>query len=153
LVRNWPSIPGIKRICSSVNRASVADTPSPPGETIAIHRSKWNADCVRDVVRMMRSHDGPWHKTAWKRARLWSTAKTASFPSNSAAPQMLQNFTLVKPGWKTDHRFISRREPCKTDDEHGTGYGNGGNWLSIGGLRTVPAARFFLVIALELLRG
>jgi hypothetical protein len=80
-------------------------------------------------------------------------AKTASFPSNSAVPQMLQNFTLVKPGWKKDHRFISRREPCKTDDEHGTGYGNGRNWLSIGGLRTVPAVRFFLVIALELLRG
>ena len=40
-----------------------------------------------------------------------------------------ENFKVVKDGWKKAHCFVGGWERFESDDEHGTGYSNGRNWL------------------------
>jgi hypothetical protein len=96
---------------------------------IEIHGFKRNADYVRDVVSMIRSYNWHWHKTPWKPRDIVIHRKTGKFSFELSLAADRENFELVKQGWKKDHCFICRWELFESDDEHGTGYTNGRNWL------------------------
>ena len=55
--------------------------------------------------------------------------KTGKFSLDLSLGADTENFILVAQGWKKDHCFICRWELYESDDEHGTGYTNGRNWL------------------------
>ena len=96
---------------------------------IEIHGFRRNADYVRDVVSMIRSYNWHWHKTLWKPRDIVINRKTGNFSFELSLAADRENFELVKQGWKKDHCFICRWELFESDDEHGTGYTNGRNWL------------------------
>jgi hypothetical protein len=100
-----------------------------PVEIIEIHGSRRNADYIRDVVSMIRSYNWHWHKTGWKPHDLVINRKDGKFSFELGLAADTENFTLVEKGWKKDHCFICRWELFESDDEHGTGYTNGRNWL------------------------
>jgi hypothetical protein len=100
-----------------------------PSEMIDIHGFKRNADYVRDVVSMIRSYNWHWHKTAWKPRDVVMSQKDGKFSFDLAKDN--ENFKVVKDGWKKDHCFVCGWELFESDDEHGTGYSNGRNWLGM----------------------
>lgn len=100
-------------------------------ETIEIHGSKRSADYIRDVVNMIRSYNWHWRKAAWKPRDIVIHRTDGKVSLELGLATDSENFTLVKQGWKKDHCFICRWELFESDDEHGTGYTNGRNWLCI----------------------
>jgi len=99
------------------------------GEMIEIHGAKRNADYVRDVVSMIRSYNWHWHKTTWKPRDIVVNRNDGKYSLELSLAADSKDFMLVKQGWKKDHCFICRWELFECDDEHGTGYTNGRNWL------------------------
>jgi hypothetical protein len=113
-----------------LQRESLSSRPNriTTGE-IEIHSFRRNADYVRDVVSMIRSYNWHWHKTAWKPRDIVINRKTGKFSFELSLAADRETFELVKQGWKKDHCFICRWDLFESDDEHGTGYTNGRNWL------------------------
>jgi len=99
------------------------------GETIEIHGSRRNADHIRDVVSTIRSYNWHWHKAAWKPRDIVIHRESGKLSFELSLANDRENFMLVTDGWKKDHCFICRWELFESDDEHGTGYTNGRNWL------------------------
>jgi hypothetical protein len=96
---------------------------------IEIHGSRRNADYIRDVVSTICSYNWHWHKTAFKSRDIVIHRKTGQFSFDLSLSEDRENFLLVQQGWTKDHCFICRWELHESDDEHGTGYTNGRNWL------------------------
>jgi hypothetical protein len=99
------------------------------GETVEIHGSRWNVDYVRDAVRMCRAYNWHWHKATWKPRDVVFHRKDGTCSFDLTLAEDSANFEVVKGGWKKEHCFICRWELHESDDEHGTGYTNGRNWL------------------------
>lgn len=99
-------------------------------ETIEIHGSRWNVDYVRDVISLCRAYNWHWHKAVWKPRDvvIHRTQGTCSFEL-ALANDDPANFEVVKDGWKKDHCFVCRWELFLSEDEHGSGYTNGHDWL------------------------
>jgi Clp amino terminal domain, pathogenicity island component len=98
-------------------------------ETIEIHGSARNTEYVRDIVSTIRSYNWHWHKSAWKPRDIVIHRKNGTVSLDLSLAENAANFALVKQGWKKDHCFVCRWELFEADDEHGTGYTNGRNWL------------------------
>jgi ClpA/ClpB-like protein len=101
------------------------------GETVDIHGSRWNVDYVRDVIALCRSYKWHWHKSKWKPRDVVTHRKDGTSSFDLGLAKESKNFILVKNGWKKDHCFVCRWELFKADDEHGTGYTNGHDWLCV----------------------
>jgi hypothetical protein len=99
------------------------------GETVEIHGSRWNVDYLRDVIELCRSYKWHWHKSTWKPRDIVTRRKDGTGSFDLGLAKDSENFTLMKNGWKKDHCFVCRWELFKADDEHGTGYTNGHDWL------------------------
>jgi hypothetical protein len=99
------------------------------GETIEIHGSRWNVDYVRDAVNLVRSHNWHWHKASWKPRDVVIHRKNGALSFDLSLAEDPANFTLVHQGWKKDYCFICRWELFESEDDHGTGYTNGHDWL------------------------
>jgi hypothetical protein len=97
--------------------------------TVEIHGTKRNADYIRDVVSTIRSYNWHWHKSAWKPQDLAIHRKSGKVSLDATLAEDGENFMLVKQGWKKDRCFICGWELLESEDEHGTGYTNGRNWL------------------------
>jgi hypothetical protein len=101
----------------------------PSGETVEIHGTPWNADYVRDLVSRARTYNWHWHKAQWKPRDVVINRHSGAFSFDLGLAKDPENFTLVEQGWKKDHCFICRWELFECEDEHGTGYTNGNDWL------------------------
>lgn len=99
------------------------------GETVEIHGSRWNVNYVRDVVALCRSYKWHWHKSIWKPRDIATHRKDGACSFDVGLAKDSKNFILVKNGWNKDHCFVCRWELFQADDEHGTGYTNGHDWL------------------------
>jgi len=99
-------------------------------ETVEIHGFQWNVDYVRDMIGLCRSYNWHWHKAVWKPRDVVVHRKkgTCSFDLRLARDDP-DHFELVKDGWKKDHCFICRWELFQSEDDHGSGYTNGHDWL------------------------
>jgi len=99
------------------------------GETVEIHGSRWNVDYVRDAVQLCRAYNWHWHKADWKPRDVAVERKTGRVSFDLGLGSDSANFEFVKGGWKKDHCFICRWKLFESQDEHGTGYTNGHDWL------------------------
>ena len=102
-----------------------------PFNTIEIHRTRRNADYIRDVVSLVRSCNYHWEKTTWRRRDIVIHHKNGAFSFDLTLAEDNANFTLVKQGWKKDQCFICGWELYESDGEHGTGYTNGRTWICV----------------------
>ena len=102
---------------------------APPEQTLEIHGCMRNADHIHDVVRTIRSYNWHWHKTAFRPRDIVVHRKTGRLSFDLGLAKDSKNFELVNGGWKKDYCLICRWELRSSDDEHGTGYTNGCNWL------------------------
>jgi len=100
-------------------------------ETVEIRGSRWNVDYVRDAVNLVRTYNWHWRKVPWKPRDIAINLKNGTCSFELALAKDSASFSLVKDGWKKDHCFICRWEMFESDDEHGTGYTNGHDWLCI----------------------
>jgi hypothetical protein len=99
------------------------------GETVEIHGARWNVDYVHDAINLVRSCNWHWRKALWKPRDVVIHRKNGAFSFDLSLAQDPANFTLVHQGWKKDYCFICRWEMFESEDEHGTGYTNGHDWL------------------------
>jgi hypothetical protein len=99
------------------------------GETVEIHGSPWNVDYVRDAINLTRSYNWHWHKAPWKPRDIVINRKNGTFSFELSLAKDSEQFALVERGWKKDHCFVCRWEMFESEDEHGTGYTNGHDWL------------------------
>jgi hypothetical protein len=99
-------------------------------EVVEIHGSPWNVDYIRDGVRLARAYNWHWHKATWKPRDVVIHRQdgTCSFELLLAGIDS-EHFKLVRGGWKKDHCFVCHWDLFESDDEHGTGYTNGHDWL------------------------
>jgi hypothetical protein len=98
-------------------------------ETVEIHGDRWNADYVRDAVSLCRTYNWHWHQSSWKPRDIVINRKSGSLSFDLTLAQDKDGFALVKEGWKKDHCFICRWELLEAQDDHGSGYTNGHDWL------------------------
>src|SRR6266567_836076 len=98
-------------------------------ETVEIHSSRWNVDYVRDAINLVRTYNWHWQKAPWKPRDIAIHLKDGTCSFELALAKDSAAFSLVKGGWKKDYCFICRWEMFESDDEHGTGYTNGHDWL------------------------
>ena len=101
-------------------------SPDPP---IEIHGIRWNTNDIRDVVRMVRSFNWHWHRVKWKPRDVVMHRADGKFSFAMSLASDAERFIVVEHGWKKDRCFICGWELFESEDEHGTGYTNGRNWL------------------------
>jgi hypothetical protein len=101
----------------------------PSGETVEIHGSPWNADYVREAFNRCREYQWHWHKAVWMPRDIVIDRNTGRVSFDLRLSADSANFELIKAGWKKDHCFICHWELSESQDEHGTGYTNGREWL------------------------
>jgi hypothetical protein len=98
-------------------------------ETVTIHGFRWNIDYVRDAVELCRSYNWHWHRAKWEPRDVVVHRKTGSVSFDIGLAENAREFRLVSDGWKKDYCFICHWELFQANDEHGTGYTNGHDWL------------------------
>jgi hypothetical protein len=99
------------------------------GEIVEIHGVRWNADYIRDCVKRAKTYNWHWQKSPWKPRDIVVNRKNGSPSFDLTLAQDPAAFELIKQGWKKDHCFICRWELFESQDDHGTGYTNGHDWL------------------------
>src|SRR5579862_1599346 len=98
-------------------------------ETVEIHGDRWNVDYIRDAMNLLRAYNWHWHKSSWRPRDVVIRKKDGTCSFDLTLAQDSGDFQLVKRGWKKDHCFVCRWELFESEDEHGTGYTNGHDWL------------------------
>jgi hypothetical protein len=98
-------------------------------ELVKIRDKYWDAGVIRDAVRRCCDCKWHWQKAEWKPRDLYVNRKSGSISLDASLAADAENFELLKAGWKKDHCAICRWELHESDDEHGTGYTNGRDWI------------------------
>jgi len=104
---------------------------SAAAETVQIHGLWWNADYIRDAVQRCRRHNWHWHKALWKPRDLVVHRKSGKLSFDLALAEDAANFEVVKGGWKKDYCAVCGWELFESEDQYGTGYTNGDQWLCL----------------------
>jgi hypothetical protein len=81
------------------------------------------------LVKMIRSYNWHWHKTKWKPRDVIVHRPDGKLSFEMSLASDAEKFMMAEQGWKKDRCFICGWELFESDDEHGTGYTNGRNWL------------------------
>lgn len=117
-------------LLESLERGARLSRPQRPGNPpIEIHGVKRNGEYIRGVVSMIRMYNWHWQKTVWTPRDIVVHRKSGKVSFEMRLARDSENFTAVKQGWKKDRCFLCRWELFESDDEHGTAYTNGRNWL------------------------
>jgi hypothetical protein len=98
-------------------------------EIVRIRGQIWDAAIIRDAVRRCCDCKWHWQKSVWKPRDICLNRKTGRISLEISLAADAENFELLKAGWKQDHCAICRWELHESDDEHGTGYTNGRDWI------------------------
>jgi ClpA/ClpB-like protein len=104
---------------------------SAAGETVQIHGLCWNADYIRDGVKRCHTHNWHWQKASWKHRDVVIHRKTGKLSQDLTLVEDQENFELIKAGWKKDYCAICGWELFEAEDNHGTGYTNGRQWVCV----------------------
>jgi hypothetical protein len=113
-----------EKALSSGHRVTVA----PPG-TVLIHGMSVGLQYVALAIRRFHLHNWHWQKSAWKPRDICVNRKTGRISLDVSLAADAENFELLKGGWKKDHCAICRWELHESEDDHGTGYTNGRDWI------------------------
>jgi hypothetical protein len=96
---------------------------------IKLRGGVWDADYVREAVRRCCEAKFHWHKASWKPRDAVAERKTGQVSLDLTLAEDSANFDLVTVGWKKDLCAICHWELFESEDDHGTGYFNGRDWL------------------------
>ena len=101
-----------------------------PTLTVEIHGLAWNAETIRDRVRVLRRTNWFWQKRPWK-ARDLAVQEDGKVSFDVSLTADAQNFSLRPAGWKADECAICAWELFESENQpqHGTGYTNGRDWI------------------------
>jgi hypothetical protein len=98
-------------------------------EVIKLRGQLWDAAHIRDAVERCCEHKWDWQKARWKPRDICVSRKTGRISFETSLAADAENFELLKAGWKKDHCAICRWELHESNDDHGTGYTNGRDWI------------------------
>jgi hypothetical protein len=96
---------------------------------VKIRGQYFDADHIRDAVQRCCEHKWHWRKAAWKPRDMFVNRKTGKISLDASLAPDTGRFELLKGGWKKDHCAICRWELHESEDDHGTGYTNGREWI------------------------
>lgn len=99
--------------------------------TIQIHGLMWNRDSILDGVKRCKKYNWHWTKEPWKARDIVVDRRTGQLSFNLKLAGDNENFELLKAGWKSDHCAICGWELLESEDDHGTGYTNGRQWVCL----------------------
>jgi hypothetical protein len=102
-----------------------------PRVIITIHGLPFKIDDVLGEVRRCRLHKWHWHKVSWKPRDCVTERQTGKISLDVTLAEDSANFEVIKGGWKKDHCTICCWELFESQDDHGTGYTNGRDWLCL----------------------
>ncbi|HET6175902.1 MAG TPA: Clp protease N-terminal domain-containing protein [Candidatus Sulfotelmatobacter sp.] len=107
--------------------------PSPPTRsTVQIHNSYFDLDSIRDAVDQCRDRNWHWRKVSCKPRECVVERKTGKVSLELSLAEDAATFEPIKGGWKKDHCSVCGRELFESENDHGTGYTNGRDWLCTG---------------------
>jgi hypothetical protein len=112
----------------SLRDREVARTPR---VIITIHGLPFKMDDVLGEVRRCRLHKWHWRKVSWKPRDCVTERQTGKVSLDVILAEDSANFEVIKGGWKKDHCTICCWELFESQDDHGTGYTNGRDWLCL----------------------
>ncbi len=98
-------------------------------EVIKLRGQLWDAAHIRDAVRRCCDRRWHWQKAAWKPHDVCVNRKTGRISLDAKLADDPENFELLKAGLKHDECAICHWELHESDDDHGTGYTNGRDWI------------------------
>jgi len=102
-----------------------------PRVIITIHGLPFKVDDVLGEVRRCRLHKWHWRKVSWKPRDCATERQTGKVSLDVTLAEDSANFEVIKGGWKKDHCTICCWELFESQDDHGTGYTNGRDWLCL----------------------
>ena len=102
-----------------------------PATIITIHGLPFKVDDVLGEIRRCRLHRWHWRKTSWKTRDCVIERDTRNVSLELNLAEESPNFELIKGGWKKDRCTICCWELFESQDDHGTGYTNGHDWLCL----------------------
>ncbi len=112
--------------------ASLSDAlRSTNAETVQIHGLWWNADYIRHAVERCHKHNWHWKKASWKPRDVVVHRKTGKISFDLPLAEDSTNFEIIKGGWKKDYCVICGWELLESEDDYGTGYTNGYQWVCL----------------------
>ena len=80
-------------------------------------------------VRRCRLHKWHWHKALWKPRDCVIERPSGKVSLDITLAEDSVTFEVIRGGWKKDHCTICCWELLESQDDHGTGYTNGRDWL------------------------
>jgi len=98
-------------------------------QTVQIHGISWDGDYIDGRVKSCRACNWFWHKAVWKARDVVIENKTGRCSFDLGLVDDSGAFQLVKGGWKKDHCAICQWELFESQDDHGSGYTNGHDWV------------------------
>jgi hypothetical protein len=102
-----------------------------PRLIVTIHGLPFKLDDVLGEVRRCRLHKWHWRKTSWKPQDCVIEKQSGKISLDMTLAADSANFEVVKDGWKKDRCTICSWELFESEDDHGTGYTNGRDWLCL----------------------
>jgi ATP-dependent Clp protease ATP-binding subunit ClpA len=110
-------------------RASVENSEQKRAAIVRIRDQPFPAAVVIAAVKRVCQVRFHWRRTAWKLRDAVIERKTGKLSLDLALAEDSTNFELLKGGWKKDRCTICTWELFRAEDEHGTGYFNGRDWI------------------------
>jgi hypothetical protein len=114
-------------VLPSRNRGLAATPPV----IVTIHGLPFKVDDVLGEVRRCRLHKWHWRKTPWKPRDCVTERQSGKVSLDITLAEDSVNFEVIQGGWKKDHCTICCWELFESQDDHGTGYTNGRDWLCL----------------------
>ena len=102
-----------------------------PAVIITIHGLPFKLEDVLGEVRRCRLHKWHWRKASWKPRDCVTDRQSGRVSLDITLAEDSATFEVVKGGWKKDHCTICCWELFESQDDHGTGYTNGRDWLCL----------------------
>jgi len=102
-----------------------------PRVIITIHGLPFKLDDVLGEVRRCRLHKWHWHKALWKPRDCVIERPSGKVSLDITLAEDSVTFEVIRGGWKKDHCTICCWELLESQDDHGTGYTNGRDWLCL----------------------
>jgi ClpA/ClpB-like protein len=102
-----------------------------PRVIITIHGLPFKVEDVLGEVRRCRLHRWHWRKASWEARDCVIERQSGKVSLDITLAADSVNFEVIKGGWKKDHCTICCWELFESQDDHGTGYTNGREWLCV----------------------
>jgi len=102
-----------------------------PRVIVTIHGLPFKVEDVLGEVRRCRLHKWHWRKASWKPRDCINERQSGKVSLDITLAEDPANFEVISGGWKKDHCTICCWELFESQDDHGTGYTNGRDWLCL----------------------